>query len=354
MAALTAATLKFTVHRQPAVRVAPAVRTPRQLKRLSDIDDQEGLRFQVPIVLFYRRNACMEGRHPARVIRDAVAKPLVHYYPLAGRLTELEGRKLAVDCNEKGMLFVEADAGLEQFGDALHPPFPCFEELFFDVPGSSAIINSPLLLIQDNVSAVMPMVPPTITEGTSTKVTTTSAEAMAKQPSQVADEIEQTLIVPELGMAFESEDDAYDMYNTYAEKVPRVVKGAKHKRTIISLEKRKGKKMKSSTKKGLAAEEVPNNAAEKGGECDGRDQLIGLHAGTFGANITKPNFVNGVYGQSSMASAPLIQGGYASTVGASYMPGGYTGLLLGVDQDATLQSAVRKLHFDGVPNHENL
>lgn len=37
-----------------------------------------------------------------------------------------------------------------------------------------------------------------------------------------------------------------------------------------------------------------------------------------------------------------------STMVAPYIPGGYTNLLMGVDQDATLQTAVRKLHFDGV------
>ncbi|TVU05127.1 hypothetical protein EJB05_48278, partial [Eragrostis curvula] len=150
MAALTSAALKFTVRRQPAVLVAPAAPTPRELKRLSDIDDHDGLRFQVPAILLYRRNTCMDGRDPAQVIRDAIAKALVHYYPLAGRLRELEGRQLAVDCTGEGLLFIEADADvcLEQFGDALHPPFPCFEELLFDVPGSSAILDSPLILIQ--------------------------------------------------------------------------------------------------------------------------------------------------------------------------------------------------------------
>ncbi|TVU05131.1 hypothetical protein EJB05_48282, partial [Eragrostis curvula] len=150
MAALTTAALHFTVRRQPAVLVAPAAQTPRELKRLSDLDDQDGLRIQVPLVLFYRQNLPMDSRDPVQIIRDAVADALVHYYPFAGRLRELEGRKLAVDCTGEGLLFIEADADvcLEQFGDALHPPFPCFEELLFDVPGSSAILNSPLLLIQ--------------------------------------------------------------------------------------------------------------------------------------------------------------------------------------------------------------
>ncbi|TVU48136.1 hypothetical protein EJB05_07762, partial [Eragrostis curvula] len=145
-----ATALKFTVRRRPAVLVSPATSTPRELKRLSDIDGNDKLRLHISGIYFYRRRESMIGVDPVVVIREAVAKALVHYYPWAGRLKELEGRKLAVDCTGEGVLFVEADADvrLEQFGDALLPPFPCLEELIFDVPGSSSILNSPLLLIQ--------------------------------------------------------------------------------------------------------------------------------------------------------------------------------------------------------------
>ncbi|XP_020169870.1 benzyl alcohol O-benzoyltransferase-like [Aegilops tauschii subsp. strangulata] len=141
--------LKFTVRRQPVVLVAPAGPTPRELKRLSDIDDQDALRFQLPIIHFFRRH---DGRDddPAAVLRDAIAAALVHYYPLAGRLRQLEGRKLAVDCTSEGVLFVEADADirLDQFGAALQPPFPCLDELLFDVPGSSDLLDTPIIHFQ--------------------------------------------------------------------------------------------------------------------------------------------------------------------------------------------------------------
>ena len=92
----------------------------------------------------------MGGKDPVRVIQEALAKALVSYYPFAGWLREHDGWKLAVDYTGEGALFVEADAdvGLEHFGDPLLPPFPCIEELIFDVSGSSAIINTPLLLFQ--------------------------------------------------------------------------------------------------------------------------------------------------------------------------------------------------------------
>ncbi|CAH9054390.1 unnamed protein product, partial [Cuscuta epithymum] len=55
-----------------------------------------------------------------------------------------------VDCTGEGIVFIEGDADvtLSDFGDALQPPFPCVEELLYDVPGSGDVLNSPLLLIQ--------------------------------------------------------------------------------------------------------------------------------------------------------------------------------------------------------------
>ncbi|XVF42789.1 hypothetical protein PTKIN_Ptkin01aG0393200 [Pterospermum kingtungense] len=142
--------LVFTVHKHEPELVAPAKPTPHEYKLLSDIDDQDGLRCQIPIIQFYQYNPSMQGKDPARVIREALAQALVFYYPFAGRLREGPRRKLMVDCTGEGALFIEADAvvALDQFGDVLKPPFPCLEELLYDVPGSAGILNCPLLLVQ--------------------------------------------------------------------------------------------------------------------------------------------------------------------------------------------------------------
>lgn len=143
------ASLQFKVARKPAVLVAPSLSTPKESLYLSNIDDQAGLRFHIPIVQFYRFDPSKKGQDPARVIREGLAKALVFYYPFAGRLRDAPGGKLVVDCTGEGVLFVEADAdvALEEFGD-LQPPFPCWEDLLHDVPGSESLTNSPLLLIQ--------------------------------------------------------------------------------------------------------------------------------------------------------------------------------------------------------------
>ncbi|CAL4910416.1 unnamed protein product [Urochloa decumbens] len=143
--------LTFTVRRREPELVGPASPTPRETKRLSDIDDHETLRGQVPIMFFYRGGPRAATADPAGVIRRALGEALVPYYPVAGRLREVEARKLVVDCTGEGVMFVEADADvrlaeLEVAG--LTPPFPCAEQLLPDVEGSGGVLKCPLLLIQ--------------------------------------------------------------------------------------------------------------------------------------------------------------------------------------------------------------
>ncbi|KAJ0690927.1 putative benzyl alcohol O-benzoyltransferase [Helianthus annuus] len=142
--------LTFTVRRCAPELIVPAKLTPRELKPLSNIDDQERLRLQIPGIFIYRRDPKMRDKNSVSVIREALAKLLVFYYPFAGRLKEGAERKLMVDCSGQGVLFIEAEADvtLDQFEDALRPPFPCMEELLYEVPGSSSILHTPLLLIQ--------------------------------------------------------------------------------------------------------------------------------------------------------------------------------------------------------------
>ncbi|KAK8261493.1 hypothetical protein V6Z11_D13G191800 [Gossypium hirsutum] len=150
MALLQPTSLVFTVERQEPELIVPAKPTPHECKLLSDTDDQAGHRFQIRGLHIYRNNACMQGKDPVRVIREALAETLVFFYPFAGRLKEGPNRKLMVDCSGEGVLFIEGDADvtLEDFGDSLHPPFPCFKELLYELPASIDLLNSPLLQIQ--------------------------------------------------------------------------------------------------------------------------------------------------------------------------------------------------------------
>ncbi|KAJ8549320.1 hypothetical protein K7X08_033027 [Anisodus acutangulus] len=133
--------------------VVPATTTPRERKHLSDIDDQGSLRFQLPLLLFYNYDPSLieVNKDPAKVIKEGLSKTLVFYYPLAGRIIELENnKKLVVDCTGEGILFVEADAHVEldKLGDSIKPPCPYLDQLLYNVPGSDGIIGCPLLLVQ--------------------------------------------------------------------------------------------------------------------------------------------------------------------------------------------------------------
>ena len=63
-------------------------------------------------------------------------------------------------------------------------------------------------------------------------------------------------------------------------------------------------------------------------------------------------FENEAYGHSLTMVTPFIQGGHAnatmpsSNISAPFIQGGLAGLLLGVEQDATLSKSARKLHFN--------
>nr|XP_048319546.1 alcohol acyl transferase 1 allele RGb-like [Ziziphus jujuba var. spinosa] len=106
--------LPFQVKQSEPQLIVPSKPTPNELKNLSDIDAHGLVRCQIPFIWYYKNNPkpSMENRDPVKLIKDALGKALVHFYPLAGRLMEVSNRKLVVDCNAKGVLFIEADADI--------------------------------------------------------------------------------------------------------------------------------------------------------------------------------------------------------------------------------------------------
>ncbi|KAI4312499.1 hypothetical protein MLD38_037306 [Melastoma candidum] len=142
------ASLFETRRREPEL-IRPAGPTPHKFKNLSDLDDQDVLRIQTKVLLVYGSDLG-KSTDPVRIVRDGLAKALVFYYPLAGRLREWPQRKLVVECTGEGILFVEGDADFSV--DRLHDdPFgsaPYFHELVHDVPKQDGFLGGPLLLIQ--------------------------------------------------------------------------------------------------------------------------------------------------------------------------------------------------------------
>ncbi|KAJ8538442.1 hypothetical protein K7X08_027663 [Anisodus acutangulus] len=142
--------MRFSITHHKSKLVVPAKVTPCGIKHLSEIDDQGFTRFQASILMFYKHNSSMEGKDPAIFIKDGLSKTLVFYYPLAGRIIEGPNRKLMVNCNSEGILFVEADANveLEKLGESIKPPCPYLDLLLHNIPGSDGIVGCPLLLVQ--------------------------------------------------------------------------------------------------------------------------------------------------------------------------------------------------------------
>ncbi|KAK9668798.1 hypothetical protein RND81_13G087400 [Saponaria officinalis] len=124
---------------------------PHEFKELSDVDDQEGLRFQIPLIQFYRshdhpgcpaRQSCnRKVAGPSQGDQGGRSKSLSVVLTVR-RATKGEGRaEVGGRVYGDGIIFIEADAdvGLDYFAESLKPPFPQSEELLFDVPGSSGV-----------------------------------------------------------------------------------------------------------------------------------------------------------------------------------------------------------------------
>ncbi|BAT09598.1 Os10g0105933, partial [Oryza sativa Japonica Group] len=95
-------------------------------------------------------NSSSRAVPPARAVKAALAEALVWYYPVAGRLREIAGGKLVVDCTAEGVAFVEADADvrLEELGEPLLPPFPCVEVLLCDAGDIGVVVGKPIVFLQ--------------------------------------------------------------------------------------------------------------------------------------------------------------------------------------------------------------
>ncbi|KAK9115342.1 hypothetical protein Syun_022139 [Stephania yunnanensis] len=152
---ISASSEYFSVNVGEARLVPPATPTPQEFKSLSKVDAQVCIRHHIPFVHFYPPSRSSSSRDPVEVIKMALSRALVHYYPLAGRLRNegMDG-KLVVDCCGEGVIFREANADitlekLRRINGDLRPPFPLWERfLVDDVWGGNFITDSPLLRMQ--------------------------------------------------------------------------------------------------------------------------------------------------------------------------------------------------------------
>ncbi|CAI9113849.1 OLC1v1014533C1 [Oldenlandia corymbosa var. corymbosa] len=97
--------------------VKPAGETPRRSLWNSNVDLVVP-NFHTPSVYFYRPNGS-PNFFDAKVLKDALGRALVPFYPMAGRLKRDEDGRIEIDCNGEGVLFVEAESNgtVDDYGD---------------------------------------------------------------------------------------------------------------------------------------------------------------------------------------------------------------------------------------------
>uniref|UniRef100_K3XQ30 Omega-hydroxypalmitate O-feruloyl transferase n=1 Tax=Setaria italica TaxID=4555 RepID=K3XQ30_SETIT len=143
----SAADLPLTMQGEPAL-VPPAAETPKGSYYLSNLD--QNIAVIVQTVYCFRAAGGDDGRSASGVLKESLAKVLVHYYPLAGRLTVSGEGKLAVDLTGEGAVFVEAEADCDMadIGDVAEPDPAVLGKLVYSVPGAKNILEMPLLAAQ--------------------------------------------------------------------------------------------------------------------------------------------------------------------------------------------------------------
>ncbi|KAE8688221.1 Shikimate O-hydroxycinnamoyltransferase [Hibiscus syriacus] len=126
--------------------VQPAGETPRRSLWNTNVDLVVP-RFHTPSVYFYRPTGGANFFDP-QVMKDALSKALVPFYPMAGRLKRDEDGRIEIDCNAEGVLFVEAETTsvIDDFGD--FAPTLELRQLIPTVGYSGGISTYPLLVLQ--------------------------------------------------------------------------------------------------------------------------------------------------------------------------------------------------------------
>ncbi|KAL5576155.1 hypothetical protein UlMin_017854 [Ulmus minor] len=126
--------------------VKPWEETPGEVIWMSVLDHMMPS-FHMPSVYFYRPNGA-DNFFNSNSLKQALAKILVPFYPMAGRLSRDHYGRLRINCNAEGVLFVEAetDAVIDDFGD--FAPTPELNRLIPAVDISGGISSYPLLVLQ--------------------------------------------------------------------------------------------------------------------------------------------------------------------------------------------------------------
>ncbi|CAJ1951449.1 unnamed protein product [Sphenostylis stenocarpa] len=137
---------EMIINVKESTMVRPAEEVERRVVWNSNVDLVVP-NFHTPSVYFYRPNGApnfFEGK----VLKEALSKVLVPFYPMAGRLRRDEDGRVEIDCDGQGVLFVEAEtcSVIDDFGD--FAPTLELRQLIPAVDYSQGIETYPLLVLQ--------------------------------------------------------------------------------------------------------------------------------------------------------------------------------------------------------------
>lgn len=137
---------EMLINVKASTMVRPAEETPRTALWNSNVDLVVP-NFHTPSVYFYRPNGA-SNFFDAVVLKEALSKALVVFYPMAGRLRRDDDGRVEIYCDGQGVLFVEADtaASVDDFGD--FAPTLQLRQLIPTVDYSAGIETYPLLVLQ--------------------------------------------------------------------------------------------------------------------------------------------------------------------------------------------------------------
>lgn len=135
------------VNTKESIIVRPSQEMPKQPLWLSNMDLLHP-RFYLPTVYLYKPNGS-SNFFEATVLKEALGRVLVPFYPVAGRLARDENGRIEINCNGEGVLFVVADTDstTEELGEFM--PSMELRQLIPTVDSNLEDISpNPLLLLQ--------------------------------------------------------------------------------------------------------------------------------------------------------------------------------------------------------------
>ncbi|XP_011035903.1 PREDICTED: taxadien-5-alpha-ol O-acetyltransferase-like [Populus euphratica] len=138
-----------SVHVKEAVVIKPSEPTPSRVLSLSALDSQLFLRFTVEYLFVFKARPGLDQSLITTRVKAALAKILVPYYPLAGRVrAKPGGSSLEVVCRSQGAVFMEAvsDLTINDFDRA--PRYVTQWRKLLSLNVSDVLKGAPTLVIQ--------------------------------------------------------------------------------------------------------------------------------------------------------------------------------------------------------------